>query len=101
MASARELRRILRPDIRGHQFSFFDLSRTEFIDDSAAVIISELVAMAMARHTRTIIIAGMNRTVSDPMHFMGLLDDVPPENYASDVDEAKRIISPLLRQEPT
>ena len=44
LASARELSRILRPDIRQYQFSIFDFSRTVYIDDSAAVIISELIA---------------------------------------------------------
>ena len=79
IASARVLSRILRPDIRGHQFSIFDLSRTQYVDDSAAVIISELISIAMARHTRTIIIAGMNQDVSDTMHSMGLLNSVPRE----------------------
>ena len=99
IASARELSRVLRPDIRGHQYSIFDLSRTSYIDDSAAVIISELVSVALDRHTRTIIIAGMNQEVSDTMHSMGLLDKVPKGNYASDVEQAKLIIRPLLLDE--
>lgn len=99
VASARELSRVLRPDIRGHQYSIFDLSRTLYIDDSAAVIISELISIAMARHTRTIIIAGMTEDVADTMHSMGLLNKVPDENYAPDVEEAKRIIKPLLLEE--
>lgn len=88
-----------QPRYKGHQFSIFDLSRTEYVDDSAAVIISELVSIATVRHTRTIIIAGMNQSVSDTMHSMGLLDKVPLEHYASDVEEAKQIIRPLLRLE--
>lgn len=101
VASARELSRVLRPDIRGHQYSIFDLSRTLYIDDSAAVIIAELVSIAAAQHTRTIIIAGMLGDVADDMHSMGLLDGLPKENYASDAQEAKRIIRPLLLEELT
>lgn len=99
VASARELSRVLRPDIRGHQYSIFDLSRTRYVDDSAAVIIGELVSIAMARHTRTIIIAGMTGDVYDTMHSMGLLNNVPEEHYASDIEEAKRIVRPLLLDE--
>ena len=57
--------------------SAFDLSLTEFIDDSAAVIITDLVTIAMSRQTRTIVIAGMKQTISDTMHSMGLLEGVP------------------------
>ena len=99
VASARELSRILRPDIQGHQFSIFDMSRTEYVDDSAAEIISELITIASRRRSRTIIIAGMKESVSDIMHSMGLLESVPLGNYATSVEEAKRIIRPLLQDE--
>ena len=42
VASAREVSRIVRPDIRGHQIVVFDMSRTVYVDDSASVIIGEL-----------------------------------------------------------
>ena len=97
VASARELSRILRPDIQGHQASIFDMSRTEYVDDSAAMIISELVTIASQRRTRLIIIAGMKESVSEMMNSMGLLESVPRENYVDSVDEAKQVIRPLLR----
>ena len=65
VASARELSRILRLDISGHQYSIFDMSRTIYLDDSAAATMGDLVGVAMARQSRTIIIAGMNQSVSD------------------------------------
>ena len=96
VASARELSRILRLDIRGHQYTIFDMSRTVFLDDSAAATMGDLVDVALARQSRTIIIAGMNQSVSDTVRSMGVLDRVPSENFAADVEEAKRIIRPLL-----
>ena len=96
LASARELSRILRPDIRQQQFSIFDFSRTMYIDDSAAVAISELIGLAMAARNRTIVIAGMRQDVADTLHSMKLLDRVPPGNFAADVEEAKEVIRPLL-----
>ena len=56
VASAKELSRILRPDISGHQITIFDMSRTVYIDDSAAVAIGDLVSLAAAGRTRTVII---------------------------------------------
>ena len=96
VASARELSRILRLDISGHQYSIFDMSRTIYLDDSAAATMGDLVGVAMARQSRTIIIAGMNQSVSDTVRSMGVLDRVPDENLVTDVEEAKRIIRPLL-----
>ena len=96
VASARELSRILRLDIRGHQYSIFDMSRTVYLDDSAAAMMGDLVGAAMARQSRTIVIAGMNPTVTDTVRSMGVLDRVPAGNLAADVDEAKQIIRPLL-----
>ena len=97
-ASARELSRILRPDIRQQQFSIFDFSRTVYIDDSAAVIISELIGVAMAEHQRTIVIAGLREEVADTLHSMKLLNRVPAGNFAADLEEAKQVIRPMLRQ---
>ena len=96
VASSRELSRVLRLDIRGHQYSIFDMSRTVYMDDSAAAMMGDLVGVAMARHSRTIVIAGMNETVTDTVRSMGVLDRVPAENLAANVEEAKGIIRPLL-----
>lgn len=96
VASARELSRILRIDIGGHQYSIFDMSRTVFMDDSAAAMMGDLVGVAMARQSRTIIVAGMNEAVLATVSSMGVLDRVPAENLAADVEEAKQLIRPLL-----
>ena len=96
VASSRELSRILRIEIGGHQYSIFDMSRTVFIDDSAAVMMGDLVGVAMSRRSRTIVIAGMNDAVLATVRAMGVLDRVPTENIAGDVEEAKQIIRPLL-----
>ena len=100
VASARELSRILRLDIHGHQYSIFDMSRTVYMDDSAAAMMGDLVGVAMARQSRTIVIAGMNEEVTKTIRSMGVLDRVPNENLAADVDEAKRIVRGLLLATP-
>ena len=97
VASARQLCRILRPDIRQQQFSIFDFSRTEYMDDTASVIISELIGVAVAARSRTIVVAGLRQDVADTLHSMKLLSQVPPGNFAADLEEAKRIIRPMLR----
>ena len=99
VASARELSRILRPDIRGHQFVIFDLSKTSYVDDSATMIIGELVSLSIARSDRTIIIASMAPDVSNTLHAMGALARVPAANIAATTEEAREIVRLLLRSQ--
>ena len=99
VASAREVSRIVRPDIRGHQIVVFDMSRTVYLDDSASVIIGELVQIAMAQRSRTFIIAGLTDSVANTLHSMGLLDRVPKEYFAVDMEEAMQIVRPMLREQ--
>lgn len=97
LASARELGRILRPDIRRHQISIFDFSRTTYVDDSAAAAIGELIAIAMFAGRRTIVFAGLRDDVTDMLHSVRPLDRVPSRNFVTDLEEAKRRIRPMLR----
>ncbi len=99
VASGREVSRIVRPDIRGHQIVVFDMSRTVYLDDSASVIIGELVQIAMAQRSRTFIIAGLTDSVANTLHSMGLLDRVPNEHFAVDMEEAMQIVRPMLREQ--
>ncbi len=97
VASAPEISRIVRPDIREHQITVFDMSRTVYVDDSAAFIIGDLIKIATARSPRTLVIAGLTDSVANTLNTMGTLDRVPEKHVVANVEEAKRIIRPMLR----
>ena len=97
VASAREISRILRTDIRAHQVVVFDMSRTQYVDDTAAVAIGGLVRIAMAQRSRTLIVCGLNADVSGTLNALRVLDSVPRGNIVSDMEAAKEIIRPILR----
>ena len=97
VASAPEISRIVRPDIREHQFTIFDMSRTVYVDDSAAFIIGDLIKIATARNPRTLVIAGLTDSVANTLNTMGTLDRVPAKHVVANVEEAKQIIRPMLR----
>ena len=96
VASARELTRIVSRDVGGHRIVIFDLSKTIYVDDSAAVMIRQLVDTAMARSARRFVIAGLQGDVADSLNALDLLARVPPEHFAADLNEAKRIVRPML-----
>lgn len=89
MASARQIGRILRIDLSQHRAIIFEMSRVEFIDDSAAVTISELISTARSQGARRVVISGLPEEAAGRFHSMALLDDIPEEDFAIDLDEAK------------
>ena len=99
VASARELSRTLRTDVRGHQVVVFDMSRTLYIDDTAAIAIGELIRIALAASSRTLIVSGLNEDVAYTLNSLKVLDRVPPGNVVADMEEARELIRPILRQQ--
>ena len=89
MASARQIGRVLRVDLSQHRATIFEMSRVQFLDDSAAVMISDLIHVARSQGGKRVIISGMPEDVDARFHSMALLDDVPVDDFASDLDEAK------------
>ena len=96
MASARQIGRVLRIDLSQHRAIIFDMSRVRFLDDSAAVTISNLVHVARTRGAERVIISGMPEDVGSRLHSMALLDDVPEGDFATDLDEAKQKLRQTL-----
>lgn len=99
VASAREISRIVRPDIKDVGIVIFDMSRTVYLDESAAVIMSELLQIAMAQRSRFLVIAGLQGDALKTLNSMGLLDRVPKERFVADLQEAKQMVRPVLLEQ--
>ena len=96
MASARQIGRVLRVDLQQHRAIIFEMSRVRFLDDSAAVTISDLIHVARTQGAERVIISGMPKDVGSRLHSMALLDDVPEDDFASDLNEAKQKLRQTL-----
>lgn len=96
MASARQIGRVLSIDLSQHRAIIFEMSRIQFLDDSAAVTISELILTARLQGSRRVIISGMPEAAARSLHCMALLDDIPGEDFAIDLDEAKQKLRQTL-----
>ncbi len=100
VASARELARIVSADIRTHRIIVFDMSRTIYLDITAATIMGQLVNAAIARKAKAFVIVGLSDKVAATLHSLDLLSRVPKENFTRDMEEARQIIIPMLRDNP-
>ncbi len=92
VASARELSRIVSPDIRHHRLLLFDLSNTQFVDLTAAVVISQLVNATLAGGRKTIVVVGMRPEVRRTFDALRLLARVPPDHLVPDLAAGYGII---------
>lgn len=92
IASARELSRIVSPDIRHHRVLLFDLSNTQFVDLTAAVVISQLVNAALVGGQKTIVVVGMRPEVRRTFDALRLLARVPPDHLVPDLASGYGII---------
>ena len=77
-----------------------DLSRTVYIDDTAAVVIGQLIANVLANGSQSIAISGLSGEAKNTLDSLGVLDRVPLENFANNLAEAKKIVRPMLTSLP-
>ena len=96
VASAREIGRTVGRDVGTHQVMIFDLTRTEYVDDTAAMMMGRLINAASARGRKDFVIAGMSERVAEKLTALGILDRVRPENLVPDIDSAKLAAKPML-----
>ena len=95
-ASARQISRILRADLAQHRAFILDMSRTRYMDDSAAVMIGELLRVAKSRGDTPVIISGMSDDRAGALRSMSLLDEIPEAHIATDLGEAKEALRRVL-----
>ena len=96
MASARQVGRVLRADLSQHQAIIFEMSKVQFLDDSAAVMIGELIHTARSHGAKRVVISGIPKDVERRFQSMALLEDVPAQDFAIDLDEAKQKVRQTL-----
>ena len=96
MASARQIGRVLHADLSQHRAVIFEMSRIQFLDDSAAVIIGELIRVARSQGARRVVISGMPEDVASRLHSMALLNGIPGDDFATDLGEAKQKLRQTL-----
>ena len=73
----------------------FDFSRTEYVDNTAAVLLGTLINTA-SRGQSDYVISGMQTDVAERIRALGFLDQVPPKNLVPDFEAAKLMVRPMI-----
>ena len=82
-------------DIREHEVVIFDFSDTAYIDDSAAIVIGQLLEVA-ARSGTECIVMGLGDDVAATLHSLDILGQVPPARIVETLDDARRVAREAL-----
>ena len=96
VASSRDLARLAGTDLETHQIVIFDFSEVAYMDDSASLVIGELVAKANDRGD--CVIVGLSGMKEKMLRALVDLSDIPREHFVDDLDTAKKLVGNLLRQ---
>ena len=95
VASSVKMINTISLDIRDHEIVIFDFSDTVYMDDSAALVVEQLVDVATAEKTDCIIM-GLKGLPADTLKGLNALQQVPPEHFVADLDAARGIAKGLL-----
>ena len=97
IASAREIVRVVSPDLADHEVVIFDFSETEAMDDNAAMAMEELINGSVLGQDKGCIVAGLADDLQRTLTALGIFDRLPEEAFAADLEVAKRAAARLLR----
>ena len=95
VASSRNLVSVIGADIREHEVVVFDFSGAQYLDDSAAMVIEQLLDVARESSTR-VIVMGLSGSVRQMIDALEVLRNLPANRVVNRLDEARRIARELL-----
>ena len=97
VASSHKLVSVVGLDIREHEVVIFDFSGTTYVDDSAAMVIGQLLDVAAGSGTECIVM-GLGEDVGATLHSLDILRDVPSGQTVETLDEARRVAREALER---
>lgn len=95
VASSSKLMRTIGDDIVGHEVVILDFSETAYIDDSAALLIEQLIDTAADSGTECIMLS-LTGAPAATLESLNVLRRVPVENTVESLDDAREIARRLL-----
>ena len=96
IASAREIVRVITPDLADHEVVIFDFSQTIAMDDNAAMAMEELINGIVRDQDKGCVVSGLSGGLEETLRPLGIFDLVPEANFAQDMDQAKKIAAQFL-----
>ncbi|MXV89078.1 MAG: SulP family inorganic anion transporter [Acidimicrobiia bacterium] len=95
VASSRRMIKALSQDIGEHEVVILDFSETQYIDDSAALVVEQMIDVARAEDTECIVM-GLQGLPAETLQSLNVLRHIPPDHIVEDLDGAREVAKRLL-----
>ncbi len=95
VASSRRLIRTLSQDIGEHEVVILDFSETQSMDDSAALVVEQMIDVARAEGTECIVMA-LQGPPAVTLQSLNVLRHIPADHIVEDLDGAREVAKRLL-----
>ncbi len=95
VASSNKLINTISVDIRDHEVVILDFSKTVYMDDSAALVIEQLIDGAVAEETECIVM-GLKGMPAATLQALDILQRVPQDHFAATLEEAREVARRIL-----
>ncbi|MCY3850136.1 MAG: SulP family inorganic anion transporter [Acidimicrobiaceae bacterium] len=95
VASSTKLFSTIRSDIAEHEVVILDFTQTVFIDDSAALVLGQLVDAAIVSDTECIVM-GLSGLAGTSVEALDVLRRVPEDHFVEDLDGARAVARRIL-----
>ena len=96
VASSNKMVGTLSVDIRDHEVVILDFSGADYMDDSVALVVGQLINVAIAEDTECIVL-GLEGPVADSLQALDVLARVPADRFVSDMDGARDLPRRILQ----
>ena len=95
VASSVKLVNAISLDIQEHEIVILDFSGTVSIDDSAALVVEQMIDIAIAEDTECIVM-GLTGAPETALLSLNVLKRVPKDQFVADLNEAREVSQRLL-----
>ena len=95
VASASKLINTISVDIQEHEVVILDFTDTLYVDDSAALVVEQLIDAAISQDVQCIVM-GLSGLPATTLSALNVLKKVPDEHFVDNLDEARVIARGLL-----
>ena len=98
VASSNRLINTISADIHDHEVLILDFSETLYVDDSAALVVEQLVDTATEENT-PVIVMGLSGFPADTLRSLNVLRSVPENRFVADIDGAREVAIEILDED--
>ena len=95
VASSHKLIGTISVDIRDHEVVILDFSETVYVDDSAALVVEQLIDTAISQDTE-VVVMGLAGPALQTVEGLNVLERLPEDRLAANLEEARAIAGRLL-----